>query len=106
MQQEVPLEALAARYGSGDEEQQPSDAPKLTVRVKLPEGEAAAAAAAPAQAAAEASDGSYGEEEDSDDYDTDEELASALEWADLREGEQQGSWAPTPAPGDAECGPA
>ena len=91
--QELALESLAARYDSGDEAERPVDAPKLTVRLKLPEGVAAAtAAAAPAQAAAaDASDGSYGgeeEEEESYDYDTDEDLASALEWADLREGEQ------------------
>ncbi|KAL4430675.1 hypothetical protein ABPG75_005931 [Micractinium tetrahymenae] len=102
MQCEVPLAELAARYDDDSEEeavqgvsrhQQQAAAPPAA-----PRAEAVAAAgggAAPADAAAaliaaatagQEEDEDWGEEEEEEEWDSaDEELASAMEWADLRE---------------------
>jgi hypothetical protein len=98
--QEVPLEHLAARYSDseGEEEgakpeQQPDHAAAQQAAVGAaappPAGAATAAdAAAAASSPVEASGSEEGEEdwEDEDWYSEDDDLASALEWADLREG--------------------
>jgi hypothetical protein len=91
---EVPLAHLASRYGDSEDEQeaqvQLAETPVPQTGVgPLPQG-AAAAEAAPGEAAAAELSASEGAEEDWDeeeDWDSeDEELASAMEWADLREG--------------------
>lgn len=103
MQCEAPLAELAARY---DEDSEEETAPAAAQRhqqdavpaaAPLPEA-AAAGGAAPADAAAaliaaatagQAEDDEWGDEEEEEgDWDSgDDELASAMEWADLREGE-------------------
>lgn len=108
MQCEAPLEELAARY---DDESEEEAGPGVygqrqqgAVPPAAPPAEAAAAGgAAPADGAAaliaaatagQEEDEEWGEEEDEEgDWDSgDEELASAMEWADLREGEHHRAW--------------
>jgi RIO kinase 1 len=98
--QEVPLEHLAARYSDseGEEEgakpEQQSNhavAQQAAVGAALPPpagATAAADAATPASSLVEASGSEEGEEDwEDEDWDSeDDDLASALEWADLREG--------------------
>lgn len=103
MQCEAPLAELAARYDDDSEEEAVTKAsqsqPQGVVAPTAPLADAAAASGgAPADAAAaliaaatagQDEDEEWGEDEEEDgDWDSgDEDLASAMEWADLREGE-------------------
>lgn len=94
--EEAPLAALAARYSDdeGEEVDRATSGPPEAVQTPpaAPGAGAPAAAAATAAAEAQPASGSDGdgwgdEEEDDEDWDSDDDdLASALEWADLREG--------------------
>lgn len=90
LKSEVPLEHLAARYSDDDEEQQPAAGEQPGSAAARPQGAATPPPPAPATRVAEQLSGDGSEDEDSwedDDWDSEsEELASALEWADLREG--------------------
>ena len=88
MATEVPLEALAARYSDSEDEgegRQHGAEPQAAVPTPPPVPAAAGAGAPPG--AAEASGSGSEDWDEEEDWDSeDEELASALEWADLREG--------------------
>jgi hypothetical protein len=84
--EEAPLEHLAAKFGSDSEAEEAVpliDAPKETPPAPAPTADAQAGS--PGSSASD-SDAYY---DDDDDYDSedDEELATALDWADMSEGQ-------------------
>lgn len=115
---EVPLEALASRYADDSDEegvapvrqQPPQEAPAAgdTAATAAAAAPAASDAAAQPEQAAGGSGEEWSEEDDEeDDWDSDDDdLASALEWADLREGELQVSTLAAAAPVAATLGSA
>eukprot|EP00887_Chlorella_sp_A99_P005225 scaffold1.g5225.t1 len=94
--EEVPLDLLSARYEDSEEEKvQPRAARGAAPAPQAAGGRAGAPAAAAPTAAEEAAaedaeeeEWSEEEEEEEEEWSDDEELATALEWADLREDQQ------------------